>query len=81
MSDFWDRALQIIRVKYPDADQSCFSGRYHEGYWNDEPAFIDAQCAWEYPGRWYPGPMRITDDEFVAKLVEDGLETLEKSKE
>lgn len=70
------KALEIIRIQYPDATEDCFAGEYETAYWNDEEAYVDRKGAWEYPGTWYPALVAHTDDQMIKLLVETGLSNL-----
>jgi len=75
--DYEERALVHIRQKYADVDINCFSGRYTISLWNDKEEFTDLEGGYEYPGIRYSSPMRITGEQFVLKLVEDGTKNYE----
>jgi len=83
MAEYEERALEVIRNTFPEADSTCFSGVYSLGYFNslDRPSFVYGASSWEYPGNWYSGPMRITGERFVELLVEDGLLCLQGKRE
>lgn len=73
--DYEEMALEIIRKEFPDARHACFSGRYITGYnHRDEHVFMDRAGVW-HKG-WIPNALDMSEDEFVALLVEEGTSRL-----
>lgn len=69
-----DIALRLIQRLYPQADETCFSGRYAVMEEGNKVIFIDRASSWEYPGAWYPnGNARTTGEERIESLVKEGI--------
>ena len=68
---YQELALKSVREIFPNADTSCFSGRYEIAEVDGVNCLVDNEAEWAYPGRWYPHTLHIMENAIVDLLARD----------